>query len=66
MPPNLSDRQIRVYIGPTEVPATSAIDAVAQLDRLASRVPQLARPLGHATVIGLRKAINRARSRRRR
>ena len=56
VPPNLSDRQIRVYIGPAEVPGDPAVEAVAQVDRLAARVSQLARPLEQATVIPLRKA----------
>jgi putative ABC transport system permease protein len=56
VPPNLSDRQIRVYMGPTEVPGDPAVEAVAQVDRLAARVSQLARLLEQATVIPLRKA----------
>ena len=37
-PPNLSDRQIRVYMSPPDVPGDPALEAVAQLDRLAARV----------------------------
>ena len=38
-PPNLSDRQIRVYLGPPEFPGDPAIEAVAQ--RRAARRPRL-------------------------
>ena len=56
-PPNLSERQIRVYLSPPDVPGDPALDALAQLDRLAARVSQLAGELDRATVIPLRKAF---------
>jgi putative ABC transport system permease protein len=57
VPPNLSDRQIRVYMGPADVPGDPAIEAVAQLERLAARVSQLAGALERPTVLALRKAF---------
>jgi putative ABC transport system permease protein len=56
-PPNLSERQIRVYLSPPDVPGDPALDALAQLDRLAARVSQLAGELDRATVTPLRKAF---------
>jgi putative ABC transport system permease protein len=57
-PPNLSDRQIRVYTGPTRDPELIPlpIQTPAQLARSATRVRQLAAGLDGATVIPLRKA----------
>ena len=54
-PANLSDRQIRVYLSPPGVPGDPAIEAVAQVDRLAARVSQLAGRLDGASVVALRK-----------
>src|SRR6266508_597784 len=58
-PPNLSDRQIRVYTGPTRDPELIPlpIQTPAQLARSATRVRQLAAGLDGATVIPLRKAL---------
>src|SRR5215207_2246564 len=56
-PPNLSDRQIRVYTGPAEFAEAPAILTPAQLDGLAARVAQLAGQLDQATVIPLRKVF---------
>jgi putative ABC transport system permease protein len=55
-PPTLSDRQIRVYLGPAEDRALTPVEAPAQLPRLAASVRQLAAQLDQATVIALRKA----------
>ena len=57
--PNLSDRQIRVYTGPTRDPELIPlpIQTPAQLARSAARVRQLAAGLGQAAVIPLRKAF---------
>jgi putative ABC transport system permease protein len=55
-PPNLSDRQIRVYLGPPEDRELTPIDAPAELPRLSASVWQLAGQLDDATVIPLRKA----------
>jgi putative ABC transport system permease protein len=57
VPPNLSDRQIRVYMGPADVPGDPALEAVAQQERLAARVSQLAGGLDRASVTPLRKAF---------
>ena len=55
-PPNLSNRQIRVYTAATVGPETVAIRTPAQLDRMAARVRQLAADLGDAAVIPLSNA----------
>ena len=55
-PPTLSDRQIRVYLGPPDARQFTPVDAPAQLGRLAASVRQLADQLDRATVIPLRKA----------
>jgi putative ABC transport system permease protein len=55
-PPNLSDRQIRVYTGATEGPEQIAIRTPAQLERMAARVRQLGADLDDATVIPLSNA----------
>jgi len=54
-PPTLSDRQIRVYLGPPDASKFTPVDALAQLGRLAASVRQLADQLDRATVIPLRK-----------
>src|SRR5215203_204933 len=53
-PPNLSDRQIRVYTGTTPGPEIVAIQPPAELERQAARVRQLAARLDDAAVIPLR------------
>jgi putative ABC transport system permease protein len=54
-PANLSDREMRVYLGPPEVHELTPVDAPAQLDRLSARVGQIAAQLDGASVISLRK-----------
>jgi putative ABC transport system permease protein len=56
-PPNLSDRQIRVYTGATVGPEHVAIQPPAQLERMAARVRQLAADLD-AAVIPLHNAYH--------
>jgi hypothetical protein len=57
--PNLSDRQIRVYMGQTREPELIPIplQTPAQLARSAARVRQIAAGLGEAAVIPLRKVV---------
>jgi putative ABC transport system permease protein len=55
--PNLSNRQIRVYTGPTEAPMLVPIQTPAQLARMAARIRELAARLDHAAVIPLRNAF---------
>ncbi len=57
--PNLSDREIRVYIGPTRDPELIPVplQTPAQLTRSAARVRQLAAGLEQAAVIPLQKAL---------
>ena len=56
-PPTLSDRQIRVYLGPRDARELAPVDAAAQLGRLTVSVRQLAGGLDDATVVPLRNAI---------
>jgi putative ABC transport system permease protein len=56
-PANLSDRQIRVYLGPADARELTPTDAPAQLEDLAARVRRLAAQLDAATVIPLRKVV---------
>jgi putative ABC transport system permease protein len=53
-PPNLSNRQIRVYTGATPDPETIAIQPPAEIERMAARVRQLAAGLDDAAVVPLR------------
>ena len=55
-PPNLSDRQIRVYTGLREQ-ETLAVQTPAEIDRMAARVRQLAADLDGAAVIPLHNAV---------
>ena len=55
-PPNLSNRQIRVYTGATQGPEAVAIQTPGQLEQMAARVRQLAADLDDATVIPLYNA----------
>jgi putative ABC transport system permease protein len=56
-PPNLSDRQIRVYLGPPEDRELTPVDTPAELPRLSASVRRLGAQLGDATLIPLRKAM---------
>jgi putative ABC transport system permease protein len=56
-PASLSDRQIRVYLGPPEARELTPVEAPAQLERLSANVRQLAAKLDQAAVIPLRKAV---------
>jgi putative ABC transport system permease protein len=55
-PPNLSDRQIRVYSGATYAPELVAIQTPAELERMAGRVRGLAASLDKPAVIPLHNA----------
>ena len=55
-PPNLSDRQVRVYTGATVGPEHVAIQTPTELERAAARVRRLAAGLDHAAVIPLHNA----------
>jgi putative ABC transport system permease protein len=56
-PPNLSDRQIRVYLGPPRRKQAIPADAANRAGRLAASVRQLAGQLDSASVIPLRKVF---------
>jgi putative ABC transport system permease protein len=59
-PPNLSDRQIRVYTGATPSPDFVPTQPRAELDRMAGRVRELAATLGDADVTPLHSASQAA------
>jgi putative ABC transport system permease protein len=56
-PPNLSNRQVRVYLGRPKTREVIPAQAVSQVDRLSASVRQLAAQLGGADVLPLRKAF---------
>ncbi len=56
-PPNLSDRQIRFYLGPSEAPELSPILSSAEVGDLAARVRQLAAQLDGAGVLALHNVL---------
>jgi putative ABC transport system permease protein len=56
-PATLSDRQIRVYLGPADARELTPVDAPGQLESLAASVQLLAAQLDQATVTPLRKAV---------
>jgi putative ABC transport system permease protein len=58
-PPNLSDRQIRVYTGETPEPEIIPIQTPAELERLAAGVRQVAAGLDDAVVVPLQSAIRK-------
>jgi putative ABC transport system permease protein len=56
-PASLSDRQIRVYLGPAEARELTPVDAPAQIDQLTAGARQVASQLDHGTLTPLRKAV---------
>jgi putative ABC transport system permease protein len=56
----LSNRQIRVYLGPPNLPEAIPTRALTQLNRLGARVRQIAAQLDGAAVIPLRKGFQPA------
>ena len=56
-PASLSDRQVRVYLGPPEDPKLTPIDAPAGLDRLTAGAHDIAAQLDGATLLPLGKAV---------
>jgi putative ABC transport system permease protein len=54
-PINLSDQQIRVYLGPRDAPDLTPVDVPARLETLTARVRQIAAQLDDASVVPLRK-----------
>ena len=61
-PPNLSDRQIRVYLGPAQVHEIVPPEALKQIDRLDASVTQLAARLDRAAVIELSAVLQRGQT----
>jgi putative ABC transport system permease protein len=56
-PPNLADRQIRVYLGPPRAKEVISMTALTRADPLAASVRELATQLDGATVTPLRRII---------
>jgi putative ABC transport system permease protein len=56
-PASLSDRQMRVYLGPSEARELTPVDAPARIDQLTATARQIASQLDHATMLPLRKVI---------
>src|SRR6266542_1536563 len=56
-PPNLSNRQVRVYLGRPKTREVIPAQALSQIDRLSASVRQLAAQLGDADVLPLRKVF---------
>src|SRR5512133_11713 len=54
---NLSDRQVRVYLGRPETREVIPAQAVNEIDRLSASVQQIVDRLGHADVVPLRKVL---------
>jgi putative ABC transport system permease protein len=56
-PASLSDRQIRVYLGPSEARELTPVDAPAQIDQLTAGAQEVASQLDDGTMLPLRKAV---------
>jgi putative ABC transport system permease protein len=56
-PPNLTNRQIRVHLGPNENREATPVTALDRVDTLNAGVERIATQLGSAAVVPLRKAI---------
>jgi putative ABC transport system permease protein len=56
-PVNLSDRQVRVYLGRPKTREVIPAQAVQEIDRLSASVQQIADRLGDANMVPLRKAF---------
>src|SRR5262245_51717653 len=56
-PASLSDRQIRVYLGPSAAREFSPIDAPARIDQLTAGARQVASQLDHATMLPLQAVM---------
>jgi putative ABC transport system permease protein len=56
-PASLSDRQIRVYLGPSDAKQLTPVDAPARIDQLTAGARQVASQLDHATMLPLQKVI---------
>ena len=56
-PASLSDRQVRVYLGPPEDRKLTPVEAPAQIDRLTAGARDIAAQLDRPTLTPLRKAV---------
>jgi putative ABC transport system permease protein len=56
-PASLSDRQLRVYLGPSEARELTPVDAPARIDQLTATARQIASQLDQATMTPLRTAV---------
>jgi putative ABC transport system permease protein len=56
-PASLSDRQIRVYLGPSEARELTPVDASAQIDQLTAGAQEVASQLDDGTMLPLRMVV---------
>jgi putative ABC transport system permease protein len=56
-PPSLSDREVRVYLGPSDARELPPADASARIDQLTAGARQIASQLDHATILPLQKIV---------
>jgi putative ABC transport system permease protein len=56
-PPSLSDRQMRIYLGPSEFRESTPVDAPAQIDQLTAGARRVASQLDDATILPLMKVV---------
>jgi putative ABC transport system permease protein len=56
-PPSLSDRQIRVYLGPSDARDLTPVDAPARIDQLTAGARQVTSQLEHAGMLSLREVV---------
>src|SRR5215831_11007437 len=56
-PASLSDRQVRVYLGPSDAKQLTPVDAPARIDQLTASARQVASQLDHATILPLREVV---------
>jgi putative ABC transport system permease protein len=56
-PASLSDRQVRIYLGPPEARDFTPVDAQSQIDRLTAGARRVASQLDQATILPLQKVV---------
>jgi putative ABC transport system permease protein len=61
-PASLSDRQVRVYLGPSEARDLTPVAALDQIDQLTAGARRVASQLDHATFLPLQRAVQRGAS----
>jgi len=56
-PASLSERQIRLYLGPSEARELTPVDAPARIDQLTAGARRVALQLDHGSMVALRKVV---------